>query len=31
MNIKQKYEFVKWVMEECGEFDLKKRLNKQCN
>ena len=27
MTIKQKYKFVKWVMEECNEFDLKKRLD----
>lgn len=26
MSTKQKYELIKWIMEECKEFDLKKRL-----
>ena len=27
MAIKKKYELIKWIMEECEEFDFKKRLD----
>ena len=27
MDIRKKYELIKWIMEDCNEFDLKKRLN----